>query len=96
MTLYILCIFMQTESSQDDGSRVILFPNGTRKIISPDKKSVSVYFFNGDVKHVKPDHTVVRTCTYMSAYILYVCVCTLYTGLQELEGDGNFCVTNYH
>lgn len=55
---------MQTESIQKDGSRVIVFPNGTRKIISADKKSVSVYFFNGDVKHVKPDQTVVSVVSY--------------------------------
>ena len=27
--------------------------------MSSDGRSLSVYFFNGDVKHVKPDQTVV-------------------------------------
>ena len=58
-TYPLILIFIQAESIQEDGSRVILFPNGTRKIISCNGKSTSVHFFNGDVKHVKPDQTVV-------------------------------------
>ena len=44
---------------QGDGSRLITFPNGTRKHISTDGSSVSVQFFNGDTKHIKPDGSVV-------------------------------------
>ena len=42
----------------EDGSQVITFPNGTRKIVNTDG-SVSMYFFNGDSKQIKPDNTVV-------------------------------------
>ena len=50
---------MQTEVVEPDGSKVISFSNGTRKVVGTDGKSCSVYFFNGDVKHIKPDQTVV-------------------------------------
>ena len=42
----------------EDGSQVMTFPNGTRKVINTDG-SVSMYFFNGDSKQIKPDNTVV-------------------------------------
>ena len=56
--------FMQSEVIQSDGSKVITFSNGTKKVVSADGKSNSVYFFNGDIKHVKPDQTVVRHSYY--------------------------------
>lgn len=37
----------------------VFFPNGTRKEISADGKSVVVKFFNGDMKCVQPDQSVV-------------------------------------
>lgn len=43
----------------ESGCRVILFPNGTRKEVSADGKTVTVTFFNGDVKQVLPDERVV-------------------------------------
>ena len=42
-----------------DGSRVVVFPNGTRKTTAADGKSVVIAFFNGDMKQVKPDQSVV-------------------------------------
>ncbi|XP_019507952.1 PREDICTED: centromere protein J isoform X1 [Hipposideros armiger] len=42
-----------------NGCRVILFPNGTRKEVSADGKTVTVTFFNGDVKQVMPDERVI-------------------------------------
>lgn len=36
-----------------------MFPNGTRKEVSADGKTVTVTFFNGDVKQVLPDERVV-------------------------------------
>ncbi len=59
-----VCVCTQTVL-QPDGSNVITFSNGTRKIIDPDGKSSSVYFFNGDVKHVNSDETVVRMSLHM-------------------------------
>ncbi|KAI7808826.1 centromere protein J isoform X1 [Triplophysa rosa] len=41
-----------------DGSRLIVFPNGTRKELSADGQTVKVMFFNGDVKHTMPDQRV--------------------------------------
>ena len=49
-----------------DGSQAVIFPNGTKKIIGSDGKTVTINFFNGDVKQVKSDQTVVCyfvTCT---------------------------------
>lgn len=56
----LLAVYVQTEVVEPDGSKVVTFSNGTRKVVSTDGKSSTVYFFNGDVKHVKPDRTVVR------------------------------------
>uniref|UniRef100_A0A4W4FNX2 Centrosomal P4.1-associated protein n=1 Tax=Electrophorus electricus TaxID=8005 RepID=A0A4W4FNX2_ELEEL len=42
-----------------DGGRLIVFPNGTRKELSADGLSVSVTFFNGDIKHIMPDQRVI-------------------------------------
>ena len=49
----------KVEVVQDDGSRLITFPNGTQKHISADGSSISVQFFNGDQKHIKSDGSVV-------------------------------------
>ncbi|XP_048582461.1 centromere protein J isoform X2 [Nematostella vectensis] len=49
----------KVEQVQPDGSRVILFANGTRREISSDGKTVIVTFFNGDIKQVMPDQRVV-------------------------------------
>ena len=66
------------ETVEGDGTKVILFPNRTRKVVSADGKSISVHFFNGDIKHVKPDQSIVsascccvRVCVLMAA--VYVC-----------------------
>ncbi|XP_042638923.1 centromere protein J [Orycteropus afer afer] len=42
-----------------NGCHVILFPNGTRKEMSADGKTLTVTFFNGDVKQVMPDERVI-------------------------------------
>ena len=42
-----------------DGSREILFTNGTRKQISSDSQTIIVSFFNGDIKQMLPDGRVV-------------------------------------
>ncbi|KAL6486549.1 hypothetical protein MHYP_G00059410 [Metynnis hypsauchen] len=47
------------EQLLSDGSRVIVFRNGTKKEIGVDQRSVTVTFFNGDVKRTLPDGTVV-------------------------------------
>lgn len=49
------------QSVQEDGSKVILCSNGTRKIVSGDGKSVTLEFQNGDTKYIGPDNTVVCT-----------------------------------
>lgn len=48
------------EKVNSDGSRVISFANGTRKDISVDGQTITVTFFNGDVKQIMPDQRVVR------------------------------------
>ncbi|XP_015420538.1 PREDICTED: centromere protein J [Myotis davidii] len=47
------------EKVYKDGCCVILFPNGTQKEVSADGKTVTVTFFNGDVKQVMPDERVI-------------------------------------
>ncbi|XP_023981569.2 centromere protein J-like, partial [Physeter macrocephalus] len=47
------------EKVYKNGCHVILFPNGTRKEASADGKTVTVTFFNGDVKQVMPDGRVI-------------------------------------
>ncbi|XP_060050727.1 centromere protein J isoform X2 [Erinaceus europaeus] len=47
------------EKVYTNGCHVILFPNGTQKAVSADKRSVTVTFFNGDVKRVLPDESVI-------------------------------------
>ncbi|XP_069496547.1 centromere protein J [Ambystoma mexicanum] len=49
----------KVEKILKNGCHVILFPNGTRKEASADGKSLTVTFFNGDVKRVMPDQTVI-------------------------------------
>ena len=52
-------MFWQVERIYSNGSREILFPNGTRKQISADGQSIIVFFFNGDIKQILPDQRVV-------------------------------------
>lgn len=49
----------KVEKILKNGCHVILFPNGTRKEASADGTSVTVTFFNGDIKRVMPDQTVI-------------------------------------
>ncbi|XP_058235165.1 centromere protein J isoform X1 [Hemibagrus wyckioides] len=49
----------KVEQLLSDGSRVIVFRNGTRKEISADQKLITVMFFNGDVKRVLADGTAI-------------------------------------
>ncbi|KAF4071077.1 hypothetical protein AMELA_G00280830 [Ameiurus melas] len=49
----------KVEQLLSDGSRVIVFRNGTRKEIGADQKSTTVTFCNGDVKRVLADGTMV-------------------------------------
>ncbi|XP_003919792.3 centrosomal P4.1-associated protein [Saimiri boliviensis] len=49
----------KVEKVYKNGSRVILFPNGTQKEVSADGKTITVTFFNGDVKQVMPDQRVI-------------------------------------
>ena len=51
----------QVETVQEDGSKVVVCANGTRKVISANGQSITLHFFNGDIKHIKPDHSVVRS-----------------------------------
>ncbi|CAB1340303.1 unnamed protein product [Coregonus sp. 'balchen'] len=46
------------EQLLSNGWRVFTFRNGTRKEITADQKSVTVTFFNGDVKHILADGKV--------------------------------------
>lgn len=43
-----------------NGNKEIQFPNGTRKEIAANGELTQVFFFNGDVKRVMPDQSVVK------------------------------------
>ncbi|XP_037383278.1 centromere protein J [Talpa occidentalis] len=47
------------EKVYKNGCHVILFPNGTRKEVSADGRTITVTFFNGDMKQVMPDERVI-------------------------------------
>ncbi|XP_043928782.1 centromere protein J [Protopterus annectens] len=49
----------KVEQVMKNGHRVIIFPNGTCKEISADGKTITVIFFNGDVKQIMPDQRVI-------------------------------------
>ena len=40
---HVILMTLQVETVQDDGSRRIVFPNGTHKVISADGKTVTVH-----------------------------------------------------
>ncbi|XP_048661710.1 centromere protein J-like [Marmota marmota marmota] len=49
----------KVEQTLSDGRTIVTFPNGTKKEISADRKTITTRFYNGDVKKVKPDQTVI-------------------------------------
>ncbi|XP_030355547.1 uncharacterized protein LOC115613768 [Strigops habroptila] len=49
----------KVEEVLTDGRRIITFRNGTKKEISADKRTMTISFFNGDVKKIMPDRTVI-------------------------------------
>lgn len=51
----------QKETQEEDGSKVVLFSNGTRKVLSADGQTSTVYFFNGDIKRTQSDGIIVST-----------------------------------
>ncbi|KAK6297392.1 hypothetical protein J4Q44_G00319750 [Coregonus suidteri] len=68
------------EQLLSNGWRVFTFRNGTRKEITADQKSVTVTFFNGDVKHILADGKVVYY--YADAHTTHT---TYPTGLEVLQ-----------
>ncbi|XP_015673727.1 centromere protein J [Protobothrops mucrosquamatus] len=42
-----------------DGRRITTYPNGTKMEISTDKKTATVTFYNGDIKKILADQTVI-------------------------------------
>ncbi|XP_061230306.1 centromere protein J isoform X4 [Neopsephotus bourkii] len=49
----------KVEKVLKNGCHLIYFPNGTWKKVGSDGKTVTITFFNGDVKQVMPDQTVI-------------------------------------
>ncbi|XP_061876397.1 centromere protein J isoform X2 [Colius striatus] len=49
----------KVEKVLKNGCHLIFFPNGTWKKVGSDGKTVTITFFNGDVKQVLPDQTVI-------------------------------------
>ncbi|KAK3541789.1 hypothetical protein QTP86_005452 [Hemibagrus guttatus] len=63
----------EVEQLLSDGSRVIVFRNGTRKEIAADQKSITVMFFNGDVKRILADGTTADDSVCLCSQIYYYC-----------------------
>ncbi|XP_074788262.1 centrosomal P4.1-associated protein [Athene noctua] len=49
----------KVEKVLKNGCHLVFFPNGTWKKVDSDGKTVTITFFNGDVKQVMPDQTVI-------------------------------------
>ncbi|XP_010071741.1 PREDICTED: centromere protein J [Pterocles gutturalis] len=49
----------KVEKVLKNGCHLVFFPNGTWKKVDSDGKTVTIIFFNGDVKQVMPDQTVI-------------------------------------
>ncbi|XP_020782587.1 centromere protein J isoform X2 [Boleophthalmus pectinirostris] len=49
----------KVEQVLSNGARLIVFPNGTKKEVSPDGQTVKVTFFNGDTKELTADQRVI-------------------------------------
>ncbi|XP_051471242.1 centromere protein J-like [Apus apus] len=49
----------KVEEVLTDGRRIITFRNGTKKEISADKRMTTINFFNGDVKKIMPDQSMI-------------------------------------
>uniref|UniRef100_A0A8C6TRI6 Centromere protein J C-terminal domain-containing protein n=1 Tax=Neogobius melanostomus TaxID=47308 RepID=A0A8C6TRI6_9GOBI len=49
----------QVEQLLSSGARLMVFPNGTKKEVSPDGRIVKVIFFNGDTKELTDDQRVI-------------------------------------
>uniref|UniRef100_A0A8B9CGD3 Centrosomal P4.1-associated protein n=1 Tax=Anser brachyrhynchus TaxID=132585 RepID=A0A8B9CGD3_9AVES len=49
----------KVEKVLKNGCHLIFFPNGTWKKVGADGKTVTITFFNGDVKQIMPDQTVI-------------------------------------
>ncbi len=47
-----------TEKTYEDGSVEAAYDNGNRKVMAADRKSVKVYYYNGDVKENVPSGLV--------------------------------------
>ncbi|TSM60527.1 Centromere protein J [Bagarius yarrelli] len=52
-------VVSEIEKVSSDGERITIFPNGTRKQVSADGLSVTITFFNGDIKQMLPDQRVI-------------------------------------
>lgn len=70
-----------------DGGRLTVFPNGTRKQVSADGLTVTITFFNGDVKQIMPDQRVV---SHMNSTILNYTLILLLKPLKVNESTLKF------
>lgn len=71
-----------------NGCHLIFLPNGTWKKVGSDGKTVTITFFNGDVKQIMPDQTVVcilhllhfpiNTCVYTLNFRLGMLISTFF------------------
>ncbi len=47
-----------TEKTYEDGTVEACYDNGNRKVVSADRRSAKVYYYNGDVKETLPSGLV--------------------------------------
>ncbi|NXX43908.1 CENPJ protein, partial [Tricholaema leucomelas] len=70
----------KVEKVLKNGCHLVYFPNGTWKKVGSDGKTITVTFFNGDVKQMMPDGTVIYY--YADSKTTHT---TYYDGLEVLQ-----------
>ena len=50
---------MKSFNREEDGSKVFLYSNGTKKVVSSNGLTSVMYFFNGDIKRTEDNGDVV-------------------------------------
>lgn len=63
----------KVESIFPDGSKEIKYSNGNTKIVSPDGNSITVRYYNGDIKEINLGKNIIKyfysdNCTWHTQY----------------------------
>ena len=75
-----------------NGSREITFPNGTRKTIDQSNQNIVISFFNGDMKQILPDESIVSRFLFCCFSPFYCAMnsSSLFIQLMYILGADNY------